>query len=126
MSDQQNQFKDKRKILSVASHLSILFSSSLVSILIPVAIILLSEDEVAIGNAKEALNFCITICILGICFVLLIFFRIGYPLLIFFRIGYPLLILLGIASWIMPIIAIFKILKNPDRVYRYPLILHLL
>ena len=116
MSDQQNQFKDKRKILSVASHLSILFSSSLVSILIPVAIILLSEDEVAIGNAKEALNFCITICILGICFVLLIFFRIGYPLLI----------LLGIASWIMPIIAIFKILKNPDRVYRYPLILHLL
>jgi len=116
MSDQQNQFKDQRKILSVVSHLSILFSSSFFSILIPVAIILLSEDEVAIGNAKEALNFCLTIYILGICF----------GLLIFVVIGFPLLILLFIASWIMPIIAIFKIVNNPDRVYRYPLILHLL
>ncbi len=116
MSDKQKNIKDQRKILSILSHCSILFSSSFVSILIPVAIILLSEDEVTIANAKEALNFCITTYILGICF----------GLLILLLIGFPLLILLFIATWVMPIIAIFKIAKNPHRVYRYPMIIHLL
>ena len=82
----------------------------------PIAILLLSEDSIVKRNAKEALNFYITCYIWGIIFAILIFLLIGIPLLI----------LLLIASWVMPIIAIVRILENPDRSYRYPLIFHIL
>ena len=65
--------------------------------------------------AKEAFNFCITAYLIGICCV---------PLAIVF-IGFPLLILLIIATIVMPIAAMVKIAKNPNRIYRYPLILRL-
>ena len=107
---------DNRKILSILSHGSILFGSTVISIGVPIAILLLSEDPIVKSNAKESLNFYISCYIWAIVFVILIFLVIGIPLLI----------LLLIASWVMPIIAIVRILENPDRSYRYPLIFHLL
>jgi uncharacterized Tic20 family protein len=40
-------------------------------------------------------------------------------------IGFPLLILLGIISFVMPIIAIVKVVNYPNKPYRYPFIFRL-
>lgn len=110
----KNTSNDSRKTLSILCHASILFSSTVISIGIPIAILLVSEDTVVKTNAKEALNFWITACILAVIF----------SILSFIIIGFPLLILLLIATLVMPIMAIIKVLENPDRSYRYPLIWH--
>ena len=116
MNNNPGTSDDNRKILSILSHGSILLGSTVISIGVPIAILLLSEDSVVKDNAKEALNFYISCYILAAIFAFLIFLLIGIPLLI----------LLLIASWVMPIIAIVKILDNPNRSYRYPLIFHIL
>ena len=115
MSKLQKETKDWRKILSILSHGSILFSSTIFSLGIPLAIILLSNDDVAIANAKEAFNFCITVYLIAICCLPLVFIFIGFSLMI----------LLIIATIIMPIVAMVKIASHPNRIYRYPLILRL-
>lgn len=101
-----------RKILSGLSHGAIFFSSTIISIGIPIIIFYTTEDRVIKENAKESLNFHINIYIYAIIFALLI--------LLF--IGIPLLILLGILSFVMPIIAIMNVLENPDKPYHYPFI----
>ena len=116
MSKLQKETKDGRKTLSILAHVSILFSSTVLTIGIPLAIVFLSDDEVAIANAKEAFNFYITVYIIAICCVPLFFVIIGFPLMI----------LLMIATVVMPVIAIIKVARNPNRIYRYPLILRLL
>ena len=116
MKDNLSNDSENRKILSILSHGSILFGSTIISIGVPIAILLLSEDPIVKASAKEALNFYISCYILAIIFICLIFVLIGFPLLF----------LLLIASWIMPVIAIIKIAENPDRIYRYPLTLRLL
>ncbi|MBW4564639.1 MAG: DUF4870 domain-containing protein [Mojavia pulchra JT2-VF2] len=104
----------QRKILSALSHGAIFFSSTIVSIGIPIAILLISKDTVVKENAKEALNFHVT-------FYIYLFISI---LLCIVVIGYLLLIVLIIASFIMPIIAIAKVLSQPNMPYRYPSIFH--
>ncbi len=47
----------KRKLLSGLCHGSIFLSATLVSVGIPIAIYLISDDEIVKGNAQEALNF---------------------------------------------------------------------
>ncbi len=106
----------QRKLLSVLCHGAIFFSSTLVSVAIPVAILLTTTDAVIKQNAKESLNFHINIYI----------YAIGCLLLMFLLIGFPLLIALGIASLVMPIIAIVRVLEDPNRAYSYPFILKLL
>ena len=115
MSKLEAKTEDRRKTLSILAHASILFSSTVLSVGIPLAIVLLADDDIAIANAKEAFNFCITVYLIAICCVPLIFVLIGFPLMI----------LLTIATIVMPISAMVKIVKNPDRIYRYPLILRL-
>jgi uncharacterized protein len=106
---------EQRKLLSALCHAAIFFSSLLVSIGIPIAILLITSDPIVKANAVESLNFHINLYIYGILFALLVFIGIGIPLLI----------LLGIASFIMPIIAIVKVLSNPDQPYRYPFLLRI-
>ncbi|MBW4566375.1 MAG: DUF4870 domain-containing protein [Mojavia pulchra JT2-VF2] len=105
----------QRKILSALSHGAIFFSSTIISIGIPIAILLISEDVVVKENAKEALNFYVTFYM----------YIIISMLLFIIIIGLPLLIVLLIVSLIMPIIAIAKVLSQPNVPYRYPLIFHL-
>lgn len=100
------------KLLSALSHGAIFFSSTVISIGIPIAILLINNDPVVKENAKESLNFHINLFIYGIIFGLLIFIGIGFVLLI----G------LWIVSLIMPIIAIVNVLNQPNVPYRYPLI----
>jgi uncharacterized protein len=106
---------EQRKLLSALSHGAIFFSSTIVSIGIPIAILLLNEDPVVKENAKESLNFHINLYIYGIIFGILVVVGIG----IF------LLIALGIVSFILPIIAIIKVVNEPDLPYRYPFIFRL-
>ena len=107
---------DNRKILSVVSHASILLGFTVMAVAIPIIILLSSKDIVVKENAKESLNFFINSYVLAVICVPLTFVIIGLPLLF----------LLLIATWVMPIIAIIKVLGNPSRSYRYPIILHLL
>lgn len=106
----------QRKLLSALSHGSIFFSSTIVSVGIPIAILLLSNDSVVKENAKESLNFHINLYLYALLFALLIFVVIGIALLA----------VLGFVSFIMPIIAIVQVLSEPDRPYRYPYIFRLL
>lgn len=108
--------EDTRKILSAVCHGAIFFSTTFVSIGIPIAIFFISEDEVIKDNAKESLNFHLNVYIYAIIF--------GILIMVF--VGIPLLILLAIMTWVLPIIAIIKVLENPARPYRYPFIFRLL
>lgn len=111
--------EEQRKLLSALCHGAIFFSSTFVSVVIPIVILSVTKDSVVKQNAKEAVNFHINLYIYaGICF-LLIFSLIG------FLIGFPLLIILGFVSLIMPIIAIVQVIAEPDTPYRYPLIFRL-
>lgn len=116
MQDKYNQSGNNRTILSVLAHGSILFGSTVITISVPIAILVISEDAIVKENAKEALNFFINYYILGrVCLILM-----------FLIIGFPLLFLLLITGWVMPIIAIVNILNKPNRSYRCPLILRIL
>lgn len=106
---------DQRKLLSAICHGAIFFSSTIVSIGIPIAILLTNEDPIVKENAKESLNFHINLYIYVVISALLILVFIGIPLLIF----------LGIISFLMPIIAIVKVLGYPNQPYRYPFVFRL-
>ena len=63
--DQQNQIDydpDKRKLLSGLCHGAIFISASFISVLIPVAILLISDDQVVKDNAKESLLYRFRCC----------------------------------------------------------------
>lgn len=110
-----------RPILSVACHGSILFASGLLPILIPIVIWIVSQDTVVKDNAKEALNFLITVFVWAIALAILSVFLI--------RISFVLILLLGgllaIFSWVMPILAIVQCVQKPDKPVIYPFISHL-
>ncbi len=106
---------NQEKLLSVLCHGAIFFSSLFLSVGIPLVILFTTENAVVKANAKESINFHINLYIYALIFGLLI--------LVF--IGFPLLIGLGIASFIMPIIALIKVIENPSQPYRYPFIFRL-
>lgn len=104
------------KLLSALCHGAIFFSSMLVSVGIPLVILFTTDNSVVKANAKESINFHINLYIYALIFGLLSVILIGIPLLI----G------LGIASFILPIMAIVKVLDDPSQPYRYPFIFRLL
>jgi uncharacterized protein len=102
------------KIWSMLNHLSILVTP-LVGIVLPLIVYLSvrRESEYLATNAKEALNFHLSILIYGLCCI---------PLL-FIIIGIPLMILLWFASVVLAIVAAVK--ASDGRCYHYPLTLPL-
>ncbi|HEY9652409.1 MAG TPA: DUF4870 domain-containing protein [Coleofasciculaceae cyanobacterium] len=106
---------EQRKWLSIVCHGAIFLSSSIISIGIPIGILLTNDDPIVKDNAKESLNFHINLYIYAVIFAILIIVVIGIPLLI----------VLGIVSFIMPIIAIIKVIDDPNQPYRYPFIFRL-
>jgi len=103
---------DQRKLLSVLCHGSIFFGAIVVSVGIPIAIWLLSQDSIVKQNAKAALNFHINLWAYEVAFILLTVVLIGYPLLV----------VLGLVNLVMPIVAIVRVLGDPDRAFRYPFV----
>jgi uncharacterized Tic20 family protein len=100
------------KIWSMLSHLSALIG---VGIILPLVVYLAMrhESEYLAQNAKEALNFHISIYIYALCCIPLVFIMIGVPMLI----------LLGLGSLILAIVAMVK--ASDGGCYHYPLNLRL-
>jgi uncharacterized Tic20 family protein len=98
------------KIWSMFSHLSALIG---LGIILPLVVYLAMrrESEYLAQNAREALNFHISIYIYGLCCIPLAYILIGIPMLI----------LLGVFSLILAIVATVK--ASDGGCYRYPLCL---
>ena len=100
------------KIWSMLSHLSALFG---LGIILPLVVYLAmrQESEYAASNAKEALNFHISVYLYILCCIPLAFILIGIPLMI----------IIGFGSLVLAIIAAVK--ASQGECYRYPLTLRL-
>ena len=101
------------KIWSMLSHLSALLGVGFVLPLV-VYLAMRCESEYVAANAREALNFHISVLIYGLCCIPLVFLLIGIPLLI----------VLGLGSLVLAIIATVK--ASNGLCYRYPLTLRLM
>lgn len=108
--------EDKRRLLSALCHSSIFFSSLLIAAGIPFSILLASEDIVVQENAREALNFLINLYIAVLVGIVLI------PL----RLGIAILFVLGLISFLMPMLGIVSVLRNPKKPYIYQYIFRFL
>jgi uncharacterized Tic20 family protein len=105
-----------RKLFSALAHASIFFNVLVVSIAVPIALLMVSEDPVVKGNAMEALNFHLNV---------FAWYLVCLPL-VFLCVGIPLLGLVWFLSILLPIAAVIATLARPDEVYDYPFILRLL
>ncbi|MEA5619331.1 DUF4870 domain-containing protein [Cronbergia sp. UHCC 0137] len=111
---------DKRKLLSALCHGAIFFSTTIVSVGVPIALLLVSDDSVVKENAKESINFHFNVWLYGAILGTL-FFLTGWLVL-------PLVVLLPLAGlgylvhWGLTIWAIAQVLTYSDTPCRYPLI----
>ena len=76
-------------------------------------LVMRKESEYVAENAREALNFHISVLIYSICCIPLVFIIIGVPLLV----------VMGISSLILAVVAAVK--ASDGLCYRYPLTLRL-
>ena len=104
--------KGSDKIWSMLSHLSALLGVGFVLPLV-VYLAMRKESEYVASNAREALNFHISVLIYAVCCIPLVFILIGIPMLI----------VLGLGSLVLAIIAAVK--ASNGLCYRYPLTLRL-
>src|SRR6185369_15585459 len=104
--------KGSDKIWSMLSHLSALLGVGFVLPLV-VYLAMRRESEYVAANAREALNFHISVLIYSLCCIPLVFILIGIPLLI----------VLGLGSLVLAIIAAIK--ASDGLCFRYPLTLRL-
>ena len=104
--------RGNEKIWSILSHLSALLGAGL---LLPLVVYLAmkGDSEYVASNAKEALNFHLSLLLYCLCCI---------PLIIVV-IGIPLLIVIGLASLVLAIVAAVK--ASDGGCYRYPLTLRL-
>jgi uncharacterized Tic20 family protein len=110
---------DRRKLLSALSHGAIFFSTTLVSVGIPIAILFVSDDPVVKENAKEAINFHFNVWFYGIIVGVLVILSFGL-------LGFILPPIFFLVHWGLSIWAIAQVLSNPDQSFRYPFIFRLL
>jgi uncharacterized protein len=120
---QTNETADKRRLLSILSHVAIFFSWTFASIGVPVAILFVSDDPVVKANAKESINFHLTAWLIGL------IVAIPVAVLGFLTLGLFAWLAGGIGFlWVtsMTVLAVLKALASPDEPFRYPFILHIL
>jgi uncharacterized Tic20 family protein len=112
LTDASLTLKGNDKIWSMFCHLSALLGVGFVLPLV-VYLAMRHESEYVAANAREALNFHISVLIYSLCCIPLVFILIGIPMLI----------VLGLGSLVLAIIATIK--ASDGRCYRYPLTLRL-
>lgn len=112
LTDAPPAHKGSDRIWSMLSHLSALLGAGF---LLPLVVYLAmrKESEYVAANAREALNFHISVLIYSLCCIPLVFILIGIPLLL----------MLGLGSLVLAIIATIK--AADGGCYRYPLTLRL-
>jgi hypothetical protein len=109
---------DKRKLLSALSHGSIFFSTAILSIGIPIAVLFVSDDPVVKENATEAINFHFNVWLYGAIITVLAILTLGL-------LGFILGPIFYLVHWGLSIWAIVSCLNNPDQAFRYPFIFRL-
>ena len=118
----QNVMTQDEKTWSIVAHLSALIYAigGFFAFLCPLILMLSYKDtsEVIYQQAKEALNFQISLLIIQIIAGLLFITIIGIPFSI------AIWAIMGICSWLFPIIAAIR-LSNGER-YRYPYTIRIL
>lgn len=100
------------RIWSILCHLSTFLGVGLILPLV-VYLAMKGDSDFVRDNAREALNFHLSLILYGLCCL---------PLL-FVLIGWPLLFLLGVAALVFSIVAAVK--ASDNRCYHYPLTLRL-
>jgi hypothetical protein len=111
---------DKRKLLSALCHGAIFFSTTIVSVGLPIAILFVSDDPVVKENAKESINFHFIVWLYGAILGAL-FFLFGWLILPLF-ILFPLAGLGYILHWGLTIWALIGVFSDPNQPCRYPFI----
>jgi uncharacterized protein len=111
MQTPQASDSDKRRLLSVLAHGSIFISATFISILIPIAIRLISDDLVVKANATEAINFHFNVWLYGIILIPLSFITFGLAGGVWW-----------LVHWSLTILAILHCWGTPDQPHRYPFI----
>ncbi|NJN31875.1 MAG: DUF4870 domain-containing protein [Synechococcales cyanobacterium RM1_1_8] len=110
---------DKRKLLSAVCHGFGFFGLSFVSIGVPIAILLVSDDPIVKESAKESISFHLNLWVLGGVLGFLYFILIGWLLS-------PILVPIGLLyNFVLPAMAVYRSLTNADEVFRYPFIFRL-
>ncbi len=110
---------DKRKLLSALCHGAIFFSTTLVSIGIPIFILFVSNDLVVKENAKESINFHLNVWVYGFIIGILTTITLGFLL--------PLAGLFYLLHWGLTIWALFYVLRDDvTTAFRYPFIFRIL
>lgn len=116
---------DKRRLLSCLSHAAIFFSTTFLSIGVPIVINLISDDPVVKTNAKESMNFHLNVwfwgAVIGIPIAILSFLTFGLGGILFF----PVIGLGFIIHWGLTIVALLHCFTKPDEPFRYPFIFRL-
>lgn len=104
------------------SSLTGLFTGGIGNIIGPLIIWLIKKDTMSFASdqAKEALNFNITLLIIGVVLVLVTLFTFGLGIFI----TMPLGVIIGIAWLVLTIMAAVK--ANNGEAYRYPFTLRLI
>ncbi len=109
---------DKRKVLSALAHGSIFFSTTFVSIGVPIAILFVSDDPLVQENAKEAINFHFNVWFWGAIVGFLTFITLGLLGFVLIPLGFAI-------HWGLTIMAIIHSLGSATQTYRYPFIFRL-
>ncbi|MDJ0799118.1 MAG: DUF4870 domain-containing protein [Calothrix sp. MO_167.B12] len=107
-----------RKLLSALCHGSVLFSTSFVSVVLPLAILFIINDSVVKSNAKEAINFHLNVWFYGVIITVLIWVTLGLL--------FPLAAMGFLLHWGLTIWALFCVLIKTEKPFRYPFIFRLL
>jgi uncharacterized protein len=116
---------DKRKLLSSLCHGAIFFSTAFLSIGVPIAINIVSDDPIVKSNAKESINFHLNVwfwaTLIGVPLGILSFITFGLGGIIFFPV-----VALGFAiHWGLTIVALLHCFSNPNEPFSYPFIFRL-
>ncbi|MBF2005602.1 DUF4870 domain-containing protein [Chlorogloeopsis fritschii PCC 9212] len=109
---------EKRKLLSALSHGAIFLSTTFISIGLPIFVLFVSNDPVVKENAKEAINFHFNVWFYGAIIGVLVWLSFG--LLV------PLAFLGFLLHWGLTIWALFHVLTDAEKPFRYPFIFRLI
>ncbi len=105
---------DSRKLLSALSHGAIFLNFIVVPIAIPIVIFFTTQDPVVKDNAKEALNFYLNVWLFGII--------IGVLVSATFGLLWSLVPVWFVLHWGLTIWALFHVLGDSEKPFRYPFI----
>ncbi|MCJ8280788.1 MAG: DUF4870 domain-containing protein [Rivularia sp. ALOHA_DT_140] len=105
---------DSRKLLSALSHGAIFLNFIVVPITIPIVIFFTTNDSVVKENAKEAVNFYLNVWLFGAVVTGLVTVTLGLLAPLF---GVWFVIHWGLIIW-----ALFNVLGDSEKSFRYPFI----